>query len=140
MPRKLEPDVKKTGQRFSVPLNLRVDGLTGTVIPVETSAAADFRCTLLLEYPTYEEELRIKQNCQVIDDYGTRLDWDRFVEARVRRCLIRWDLHERIPNFTEKLLRLNDSLDDDSLRLWKELPPLVRKEIIRLVNENMGAP
>lgn len=140
MARKPVPEVTETGQRFQIPLFLRIDDLTGVPIPSETEQVADYKFSITVEYPTYEEELQIKKVCQVSDDYGYRFDYEKFVEERVRRCLIKWDLHEKIPNFTDKLFRVRNVLTDESLELWKKLPPLVRKYISETIGIYMGAP
>lgn len=140
MPRKPTVEVTKTGQRFNVPLFVRVDDVTGTLIPAENEHVADYSFQLTLEYPLYEEELQLKKSCQFQDEYGYRFDYEKFLEERVRRCLVKWDLQDRIPDLTDKLLRTRNLLTDESLELWKTLPPLIRKQIADTITTYIGGP
>lgn len=137
--------------RFDVPLYIRVTP-EGTLQPInrKMKAAANYKIRLTLEYPTYQEELEIRKQSTRYDrtEHVHYTDVGQLTEMRVRRCLVSWDLHEKIPELfktikTEgtpgRLHRLQRQLDDESLELWQKLPPLIRKSIAEIINAYIGA-
>lgn len=141
------PEVKafsteKPNNRFIISLYVRVTN-EGTLIPLDRRRrrGAHYTGKLTLEYPTYEDELQMKQDAtKYYEQYHLQqLDYDSVTESRIRRCLVRWDLDESIPPLrTKKIHRILGKLDDDSMELWKKLPPLIRKAIAMLINELLG--
>jgi len=101
---------------------------------------ADHVVKLKIEYPTYEEEIGMRQRATVFDERNQvhYTDFAKLTEERVRCCLVKWDLHEKIPGLTKRLHRLRRELEDDSMELWKNLPPLLRKTIAEEVNMAIG--
>jgi hypothetical protein len=135
---------EKPFNRITLPLYLRVTP-EGAFIPLDRKKrrAAHYTAKVTIEYPSYEEELRMKQESMRYSEqyHLQQLDYDSLTEARLRRCLIRWDLHESVPTLkTQKLHRYLGALTDDSIEVWKKLPPLVRKAISLLINDMLGPP
>lgn len=127
--------------RFRIPLYLRVMP-NRTIRPVERKGLAHYTVILELEYPTYEEELTAKKEATKFDQYHSvhYVDQDYISYWRLRRCLIRWNMHEIIPDFTKRIIRNSGILSDDSIQVVNILPPLIRKMIISLINDAMGPP
>jgi len=141
-----KPDITATSterptNRFTALLYLRVSP-EGTLFPIERRKrrAAHYTISLLIEYPTYQDELKIKQDATRYDEghHVHYIDFDTLTESRVRKCLVSWDLHEKIPGFTQRLHRVTGLLEDDSMESWQKLPPLVRKAISILISEALG--
>jgi len=65
-------------------------------------------------------------------------DYANLTEQRVRKCLVGWDLHKKVPGLTKKLHRVHGNLEDDAMELWQQLPPLIRKLIADLINAALG--
>lgn len=130
----------KGKNRFSVPLYIKV-AANKTLRPIGSRRQADFICQLVFEYPTYQEELDAKKAATNYDEFRQIhwIDQDKLSEWRVRRCLVKWDLHQKIPGLTKRLHRINNQLEDDSLELFMQLPPLVRKAITQRLWENLGS-
>lgn len=117
--------------RFKLPLFLRVLP-NHTIRPVDRRDQAHYTVVLEFEYPTYEEELAAKQEALRYDEFHSvhYIDQDHLSEWRVRRCLVRWNMHKVVPGFTKRLHRVKGQLEDDSWVVFKTLPPLVRKAVI----------
>jgi hypothetical protein len=141
------PEVKATSTkwqkgRFDTHLYLRVTP-EGTLLPLVKAQrrAAHYKIKLTLEYPTYQEEIDITREATRYDrnEHIHYTDLPTLYESRVRRCLVQWDLHERIPALeVNKLHRHNRQLDDESLNMWQDLPPLLRKAIVEAVMRFVG--
>lgn len=132
----------KTANRFNVRVYLRVSP-EGTLVPIlrKYRKSAHYKVDLVFQYPTYEQELELKQLSTQFDTTNQQhmLDYSRLTEERVRRCLVQWNLHEEIPSLeVSRLHRVRGLLEDDSLEEWKRLPPLLRKHIGQMVNEALG--
>ncbi len=134
----------KPNNRVIIPLYVRVT-TEGYLIPIDKKKrrAAHFTGKLTVEYPSYEEELQMKQEAtRYYEQYHIQqLDYESLTEARVRRCLVRWDLEESMPALgVKRLHRHLGHLEDDSMEIWKKLPPLIRKAIGMLINDLLGPP
>jgi hypothetical protein len=129
---------EKGKNRFFIRLYLRVHN--STLRPVERRRDADYITTIICEYPTYEEELQIKKNCTTFDEYHSvhLIDHDKIAEWRLRRCIVNWDLHKKIPGLTKRLHRKEGLLTDDTFQLVLQLPPVVRKLITNKLWEALG--
>jgi len=102
---------------------------------------ADHYFYITVEYPTYEEELQMKQSFQQYNrEVGAIiLNLDLFRESRVRRCLAAWTIPKDAPMLEkEPLNRFYSLLDDKSLSQWKSLPPVLRKEISTQIDTVIG--
>jgi hypothetical protein len=132
---------ERPSNRFDTHIYFRVSP-EGMLIPLERRKrkAAQYVFTLTIEYPAYEEELKMKLDCTRYDEnhHIHYTDYDLVTEARVRKCLVRWDLHEKLPGFTIRLHRIQRQLEDESMDAWKRLPPLVRKTVGAAINEALG--
>jgi hypothetical protein len=131
----------KGSNRFKTVLYLRVMP-NRTLRPVDHRSAAHYKVILELEYPTYEEELMAKKQATTFDEYHSihYVDQDQLSEWRLRRCLVRWNMHKAIPGLTKRILRHQGVLSDDSMETIKQLPPLIRKAIISRIWEYLGTP
>jgi hypothetical protein len=100
---------------------------------------ATHRVHLLLEYPSYHEErsLKLAHTHWHPKEGVFRVDWDGIEEARVRRCLVEWDVPRLLPSY-HPLDRIQNQLVDRSLGEWHRLPPLLRKAIAALIHEALG--
>lgn len=135
-------DSRGIKSQFDVKLYLQVTD-SGTLQPLSKKfrKAAHYTLTLRLQYPTYQEELDIKQACTVFDRQNQIhiVDFERLTAMRVEKCLISWDFPKILPQVTtQELLRVNESLTRESMAAWRALPPLVRKEIGNQVNSAIG--
>jgi len=127
--------------RFPERIYLRVNK-NGTVVPVEKRyrRRATTYFEIEIEYPKYTEELEMKNKVTAYDEHNQihYTDYASLTELRVQRCLVRWDLHKKLPGITKKLHRVQGYLEDDSIELWRKLPPLIRKAIADLINVALG--
>jgi hypothetical protein len=130
--------------RFEVKLFLMVTP-EGTLLPLSRRfrRKAHYEVKLTLEYPTYQQELKFKQEATRYDQ-NNHIHWvdvDQLYEMRVRNCLRKWDLHEVVPELNlEQLHSVRGELEDDSFQMWQCLPPLLRRAIIDIVNAYLGPP
>lgn len=135
-------NTRKPNNRFEQRIYIRVTP-EGTIQPLDKRKrrAAEYEFVLQLEYPSYEDELKIKALVTKYDEQHQIhfTDYALLTEERVRRCLVQWDIHEKLPQLTKKLHRIRGELEDDSMSLWKELPPLLRKTIADRINIALGA-
>lgn len=129
---------EKGKNRF--PLRIHLILHNKTLRPVSRKADADYTFTILCEYPSYEEELEAKRDNTIYDEFHSihLVDHDKIGEWRLRKCLVSWDLHKKIPGFVKRLFRVEGKLADDSFEEVLKLPPLVRKEIINKLWEALG--
>jgi hypothetical protein len=127
--------------KFRIRLFLRVMG-NRTLRPVAKKQYAHYVVNLICEYPKYEEEINAKRENTSYDEYHSLryIDIDSLSEWRVRRCLRSWDFHKVIPEFTKKLVRENNLLSEDSMMVYRKLPPLVRKDIANRIWSALGDP
>jgi hypothetical protein len=127
--------------RFKVPLYLRVSS-NRTLRPVDSKHQAHYTVVLEIEYPTYEDELMAKKEATRYDEYHSVhfVEQDHISEWRVRRCLVRWNFHKVVPNFTKRIIRQSGILEDNSMAIYKALPPLIRKAIVMKLWDALGAP
>lgn len=135
-------DSRGVKSQFSTKIYLQVSD-SGTLQPISRKfrKAAHYILTLKLQYPTYQEELDIKQTCTVFDRQNQVhvVDFERLTAMRVEKCLISWNLHEILPEITsQELVRVNEVLTRESMAVWRGLPPLLRKEIGNQVNAAIG--
>jgi hypothetical protein len=102
---------------------------------------ATVQLRILIEYPTYETELEIRQKANIYDERNQihYVDIPTVSLERIRHCLVRWDFHEKIPGLTKRLHRKTGILEDDSVDLWKKLPPNLRKYISYLIDIALGS-
>lgn len=123
--------------QFRTFLNLRVRA-NGTIEPTKNRSQSDFRCVLLWEYPAYEKEVGLRRQSNRLDEQGQSVfDYDAYMENRIRISLVKWSLH-KVPNLTKPINRVQDQLDDQSMRAWRQLPPLIRKSILSTLVRYMG--
>jgi len=127
--------------RFPERIYLRVNE-NGTISPVEKRyrRRATHYFEIEIEYPKYSEELDMKSKSTTYDEHNQihYTDYAMLTEHRVQRCLVRWDLHKKIPGLTKRLHRVHGFLEDDSMELWRKLPPPIRKTIADLINIALG--
>lgn len=136
------PDSTQPGHnQFIETLYFRVaeNGVLWPLSP-EHRKAADVTVRLTLEYPTYDEELLIKNDATKYHQIYETLfvDHDKIDEQRVRRCLVAWDLDTLWSKQIHPLQRRGNALDDSSMAEWKQLPPLVRKAISQRIHDALG--
>jgi hypothetical protein len=130
---------RKGENRFRFKVYIRV---TGEIVRITNNYRdSDESFTILGEYPTYEEELATKKENTKVDEItgNSILDTDAIAIWRVKRCLIKWNLH-KVKGFAKKLIRVNNLLTDDSFQSFIELPPLVRKHILQRLWLILGPP
>lgn len=130
--------------RFTLSLHLKITP-EGTLFPLSTKfrKRADRIVHITIEYPTYQEELTMKREATKYDkvEHCHFIDTDQLQEARIRRCLRKWDLHEVLPELQVDQLHVEKKiLSDDSLDMWQRLPPLLRKAISNLIYVYIGDP
>lgn len=128
-------------KRFRLKIYLRIMA-NKTLRPVNRKELATLGFLIECEYPTYEEELEAKRNATTYDESrGIHfVDNDLISEWRVKRCLIKWNLHVRLKGFCKRLRRTNNSLTSESWEDFRRLPPLVRKTIVNKLWESLGGP
>jgi hypothetical protein len=133
------PEIER--HRFKLRVYLRVMA-NKTLRPVRRKELSQYTITILCEYPSYEEELEAKRNATTFDEYRGihHIDQDIISEWRVKRCLIRWNLHLKLKRFSSRLHRSGNMLRPDSWEEFKKLPPLVRKEIVQKLWISLGPP
>ena len=95
---------------------------------------------LIIEYPTYGEELEQKRRVYKEDENTGRAFWDQdlLTELRVRRSLIQWNLQEFPFLNVSKILRVQNQMVDASMEQWQNLAPLLRKHIANSINMELG--
>lgn len=127
--------------KFKLPLYLRIMG-NRTLRPVNKKEFAHYVIILSCEYPKVEDEINAKRENMLYDEYHSMhyLDVDAVAEWRVRRCLRSWDFHKKLPGFTKRVIREGDLLTEDSMLLFRALPPLIRKEISARIWNALGVP
>jgi len=127
--------------KFRLPLYLRVMS-NRTLRPVAKKQFAHYTVVLVCEYPRYEEEIAAKRENTLYDEYHSLryIDVDSLAEWRVRRCLRSWNFHKIVPGFTKKLIRDTSLLSEDSMLVYRLLPPLVRKDISNKIWSSLGDP
>jgi hypothetical protein len=138
----LEATSTSTGSnKFRLPLYLRVMG-NRTLRPVSKKQFAHYNVMLICEYPRYEEEIAAKREHTLYDEFNSLryIDVDALTEWRVRRCLRSWNFHKVVDGFTKKLIRGGNLLTDESMVVYKTLPPLIRKEISSKIWQAIGDP
>lgn len=129
---------EKGKNRFPIRVLLSIHNRT--LIPVARKSEADYIGTITCEYPTYEEELTTKKENTTYDEFHSLhlVDHEKIAEWRLRKCIVSWDLHKKIPGLTQRLFRVEGKLSDDSFEAVLKLPPLVRKQIIQKLWEALG--
>jgi hypothetical protein len=127
--------------KFRLPLYLRVMG-NRTLRPVAKKQFAHYTVALICEYPTYQEEIAAKRDHTLYDEFHSLryIDVDALSEWRVRRCLRSWNFHKVVEGFTKKLIRDTNLLSEDSMIVFRSLPPLVRKDITNKIWSALGDP
>ena len=127
--------------RFRVRIYLRIMP-NRTLRPVKRRELSDIDFIILCEYPTYEEELEAKRNATMYDEFrGLHyVDSDMISEWRVKRCLVKWNLHLKLKSFCKRLHRTGSMLRPDSWEDFRKLPPLVRKVITQKLWLSLGPP
>jgi hypothetical protein len=134
-----KPEVER--KRFRTKLYLRIMA-NKTLRPVARKELSTLGFTIEFEYPEYSEELDAKKNATTYDEVrGIHyVDNDVISEWRIKRCLIRWNLHLRLKGFCKRVSKYNKMLTDESWEDFKRLPPLVRKAIINKLWRSLGGP
>lgn len=134
---------KSPNNRFEDHIYARIsDRGTLEILDMKKRRAATHKLRFEIEYPTYEVELEIRRRATVYDERFQvhYTDFARLTEERVRHCLVKWDLHSKLPGVTKRLHRKMGTLEDDSMEQWKNLPPLLRKAIAYLIDGALGPP
>jgi hypothetical protein len=126
--------------RFTARIWLQVtpDGLLEPV-PVRRRKATKHYISLVLEFPTYEEEQDAKAMCSGHTPHGHFIfDSRRHEEWRLARCLVEWNLDTLFPNRVHPVERVGTSCTTKTVDQWKRLPPLVRKAISATIDAALG--
>lgn len=135
-------DSRGIKSQFDIKIYLQVSD-SGTLIPVgkKFRKASHYTLVLKVQYPTYEDELSIKQTCTVFDRQNQVhiVDFDRLSAMRVEKCLVAWNLPEILPEITtQEIIRVNEAVTRECMAVWRGLPPLLRKEIASQINMAVG--
>jgi hypothetical protein len=134
-----KPEIER--KKFRLKIYLRIMA-NRTLRPVNRKELSTLSFMIECEYPTYEEELEAKRNATTYDEArGIHyVDNDLISEWRVKRCLIRWSLPQKLHNFCRRLRRSNNQLTSESWEDFRKLPPLVRKAIVNKLWASLGQP
>jgi hypothetical protein len=87
-----------------------------------------------------QEELQTKKAFTTFDELNSIhvIDHEKIAEWRLRRCLVKWNLHTKIPGMAIRLIKVQGYLEDESFNCVLKLPPLVRKAITQKIWDALG--